>query len=122
MDSFQFGKIPGDLSWLRPPVDHNIDASGLMIQAGALTDWFIDPAGSVAIANAPVALFTPPAGDFVLQARVAVAFGRVGRGVGRVQLVARHGLFGVAASADDERGNDEVGAQTGSGPRGATRS
>lgn len=75
MDSFQFGKIPGDLSWLRPPVDHNIDASGLMIQAGALTDWFIDPAGSVAIANAPVALFTPPAGDFVLQARVAVAFG-----------------------------------------------
>lgn len=75
MDSFQLATIPGDITWLRPPLDHSLDATGLMIQAGALTDWFIDPAGSVTISNAPVALFTPPIGDFVLQARVAVAFG-----------------------------------------------
>ncbi len=75
MDPFQLATIPGDLNWLRTPVDYKTDAHGLLIQAGALTDWFIDPAGKVTASNAPVALFTPPAGDFVLQARVAVEFG-----------------------------------------------
>lgn len=75
MDSFQLATIPGDLDWLRPPADHRVDAHGLTIRAGALTDWFIDPAGSVNVSNAPVALFAPPSGDFVLQARVAVEFG-----------------------------------------------
>lgn len=75
MQSFQLDTIPDELTWLRPPVDQHVDEQGLMIKAGALTDWFIDPAGKVNASNAPVALFTPPAGDFVLQARVAVDFG-----------------------------------------------
>lgn len=75
MDSFQWVTIPGELAWLRPPLDTRVDAHGLTIRAGALTDWFIDPAGAVTASNAPVALFTPPVDDFVLQARVAVDFG-----------------------------------------------
>jgi regulation of enolase protein 1 (concanavalin A-like superfamily) len=47
---------------------------GLSILAGAHTDWFTDPKGGAIQDNAPCALFTAPDENFLLSARVSVAF------------------------------------------------
>jgi len=46
----------------------------LTIQAGAMTDWFRDPAGAQRKDDAPSALFTSTDQEFTLIARVRVAF------------------------------------------------
>jgi uncharacterized protein len=65
--------VPFALRWLVQPQTTRIDASGLSITAGPMTDWFVDPRTDEAIANAP-ALVGPVEGDFVLSARVDVEF------------------------------------------------
>jgi regulation of enolase protein 1 (concanavalin A-like superfamily) len=62
-----------NLTWLAEPAGSRVEHGGIEITAGAATDWFIDPAGSVPILNAP-ALVGQPNGDFVLSARVTVDF------------------------------------------------
>ncbi|MBK8026022.1 MAG: DUF1349 domain-containing protein [Chloroflexi bacterium] len=67
--------MPAQLTWQNSPREWNITAeSGLVITAGHKTDWFIDPNGSFNIGNAPNALFVPPAGDFLLSAKITVGF------------------------------------------------
>ena len=68
--------IPGEFQWHIPPVEWSIDpAKGLAILAGARTDWFNNPAGDPPKDSAPCALFTPPDNNFLLSAKVSVAFG-----------------------------------------------
>jgi regulation of enolase protein 1 (concanavalin A-like superfamily) len=61
------------LNWLGEPAGSRLEHRSVEITAGAATDWFIDPAGSATILNAP-ALVGSPSGDFLLSARVAVEF------------------------------------------------
>lgn len=75
MTSFTLSALPGELTWQERPLtwQHEPDDT-LTIVAGPQTDWFVDPAGTVAKANAPVALFTPPDSNFRLCAKVTVDF------------------------------------------------
>jgi regulation of enolase protein 1 (concanavalin A-like superfamily) len=67
--------LPFELTWLSEPRHWSIDAGRLTIEAGALTDWFVDPAGDAdPVLNAP-ALVGSVAGDFMLSAYVSVEFG-----------------------------------------------
>ena len=67
--------IPESLHFINDPLDwHSPASDALSISARPFTDWFNDPAGGVPKSNAPVALFTPPDRDFILQARVSVEF------------------------------------------------
>jgi len=76
MASFTLAPLPTQPDWLNTPVDSAIQPDGaLTITAGAKTDWFIDPNGTFRAGSAPAALFTPPAGDFILSAKVTVEFG-----------------------------------------------
>jgi uncharacterized protein len=73
--SFSIPSIPGEFSWHIQPLEWNFDsARGLSIVAGERTDWFADPAGSDAKDNAPCALMKPPDTNFLLSAKVSVAF------------------------------------------------
>jgi uncharacterized protein len=75
MSAFTLPSIPSQLDWTLPPVDCRAAPDGaLTIVAGPLTDLFTDPAGVVARANVPAALFTPPDPSFLLSAKVAVDF------------------------------------------------
>ena len=66
--------IPGEPSWLNSPVDFKIEnGETLTITAAKSTDWFIDPFEGRSFASAPMLLFEPAA-DFVLSAKVTVAF------------------------------------------------
>jgi regulation of enolase protein 1 (concanavalin A-like superfamily) len=68
--------IPGELSWANEPLDWGVGSDGsLSIVAGEATDWFNDPNGEYANANAPAALFRPRDDSFLLSARVSVDFG-----------------------------------------------
>jgi uncharacterized protein len=75
MDSFILPTIPNHFQWKNNPlawaIEHN---SVLQITAGAKTDWFIDPRGDTLKGDAPVALFLPDGGDFMLKAKVKVDF------------------------------------------------
>jgi hypothetical protein len=62
------------ISWRNPPARGERREDGFDIEAGPMTDLFFDPNGAVRIDNSPQLLFAPPAGDFVLSARVRVAF------------------------------------------------
>jgi hypothetical protein len=62
------------ISWRNPPARGERRDDGFDIEAGPMTDLFFDPNGAVRIDNSPQLLFAPPAGDFVLSARVRVAF------------------------------------------------
>lgn len=74
-DSFTVASIPGNLTWKNQPLKSGSDAEGqISITAGLETDWFIDPIGEPAKANAPIALFRPPDSTFQLQAKVTVDF------------------------------------------------
>lgn len=75
MPSFKIPTLPTDLHWKNSPVSWAVEgADGLQIEAGPISDWFIDPAGAAVKDDAPVALFAPGAGEFTLQARVTVDF------------------------------------------------
>jgi regulation of enolase protein 1 (concanavalin A-like superfamily) len=66
--------MPMPLRWLRTPRDWQVSDSALTIEAAGGTDWFADPADPEhALTNAP-ALVARTQGDFVLSARVHVAF------------------------------------------------
>lgn len=65
--------VPLELRWRLPPERWDLAGGTLTIEAGARTDLFVDPSGGPAIANAPC-LLGPSAGDFLLSARVTVAF------------------------------------------------
>jgi regulation of enolase protein 1 (concanavalin A-like superfamily) len=61
------------LRWLCEPAGTRLEPSGIEINAGGATDWFIDPGGAAPVLNAP-ALVGLPGGDFLLSSRVAVEF------------------------------------------------
>ena len=63
--------LPMHLTWLGPPPPWS-DERGLTIDAPAASDWFIDPSGASAVANAPALLGRPPDDAFLLSARVEV--------------------------------------------------
>lgn len=66
--------LPMPLHWHTAPVRWSVDEqTSLTIEAGAVTDLFINPQGAAPVLNAP-RLFGAIAGDFQLSARVAVAF------------------------------------------------
>lgn len=70
--------LPTPLTWHNPPLHATTHGSDqLTITAGTETDWFVDPAGSYAKRNAPVAFFTPPAENCLLSAQVGVEFGSI---------------------------------------------
>lgn len=78
METLQLAPIPGALHWENPPSDWNMrDNTALTIISGRITDLFTDPGGASGAAtmnNSPRLLFHPPAGDFILSARIAVEF------------------------------------------------
>lgn len=75
MTTFNIPTLPGDLHWKNTPLTWAVEAADtLRLEAGPTTDWFIDPQGALLKDDAPLALFEPAAGDFMLQARVTVDF------------------------------------------------
>lgn len=75
MNSFNLPAIPAALNWHALPLDWSAGpGDALKIVASERTDWFVDPATGVPQDNAPCALFTPPVPEFMLSARVKVAF------------------------------------------------
>ncbi len=65
----------GEIEWKNNPLDWKVDSKGaLTIIAGDHTDWFNDPGSEQVNGNAPIALFTPPDGSFLLSAKVTVDF------------------------------------------------
>ena len=65
--------IPMSLRWRGQPAAARIADGVLAIEAGPETDWFADPATGALKVSAP-ALLGSTAGDFLLAARVQVAF------------------------------------------------
>jgi regulation of enolase protein 1 (concanavalin A-like superfamily) len=75
MTVFTLPSVPGELYWKNPPLEWQVEPGpSLAILAGESTDLFSDPGGTVAKDNAPAALFAPPDENFLLSARVTVAF------------------------------------------------
>ncbi len=75
MTVFTLPSVPGELYWKNPPLDWKVEPGpSLSILAGESTDLFTDPGGSAAKDNSPVALFAPPNENFLLSAKVTVAF------------------------------------------------
>jgi regulation of enolase protein 1 (concanavalin A-like superfamily) len=73
---FTFDALPASLSWHNEPAAFTTEGGALTISSGALTDWFLDPAGARAPKmDAPAALLTPPDDAFLFSARVTVDFG-----------------------------------------------
>jgi regulation of enolase protein 1 (concanavalin A-like superfamily) len=65
----------GEIKWKNSPLDWKVDSRGnLTIISGDHTDWFNDPGTEQVHGNAPIALFTPPDGSFLLSAKVTVDF------------------------------------------------
>jgi hypothetical protein len=76
MSTFLLSPLPGELHWQPNPLEWRVEPDHrLVITAGKETDLFIDPAGNHTKNNAPTALFTPVASDFILSAKVRVDFG-----------------------------------------------
>jgi len=75
MKSFTLKSIPNELTWKNTPVSfESKTGDGLDITAGPVSDWFHNPGGTSINNNAPVALFTPSAENFLLSAKVTVEF------------------------------------------------
>jgi regulation of enolase protein 1 (concanavalin A-like superfamily) len=79
VNEFRLNTIPGPLRWINHPLSWQLAPDGaLAIEAGPRTDWFADPAAGgspPAIKDdAPAALFTTADEEFILSARVSVAF------------------------------------------------
>ena len=66
--------LPGGAAWHNSPAASKMDDGRLTIVAGPSTDWYISPVDGKSTSNAPLLLFEP-AEDFVLTARLQVAFG-----------------------------------------------
>lgn len=93
MERFTLPGIPGELNWRIPPRDWSAGPGNrLKIVAAERTDWFVDPATRALQDNAPVALFTPPVAEFLLIARVNVAFAST-FDAGSIQLRASDDLW-----------------------------
>lgn len=76
MTPFTLPTLPGPLQWHDTPTAWQVTPAGhLSISAGAQTDCFIEPSSAYAKDNAPCLLFTPPDANFLLSAKVTVAFG-----------------------------------------------
>jgi len=65
--------LPAPLRWLGQPVEGHVTDDTVHIVAGPRSDWFVDPGTGVANMSAP-ALVAAVSGDFLLTARVEVAF------------------------------------------------
>lgn len=65
--------LPAPLRWIGTPVESEATKDSLRIVAGGRTDWFVHPGTGEATLTAP-ALLGPVSGDFLLRARVQVAF------------------------------------------------
>ncbi len=73
--AFTISSIPSELSWVNKlSSSFNDGEHQISITSGMETDWFIDPAGGQAKANAPTALFVPPDQACRIQAKVTVRF------------------------------------------------
>jgi hypothetical protein len=74
-DGVHVAALPLPLAWLREPQSWSVpDKTSLVITAGPRTDWFVDPQRAASpVLNAP-ALVGRVSGDFLLSARVTVAF------------------------------------------------
>jgi regulation of enolase protein 1 (concanavalin A-like superfamily) len=73
MSMIERAVLPAPLRWLNEPRSTTSGAGALTIAAGARTDFFVHPASGAVLADAP-AFVGPVEGDFVLSARVSVAF------------------------------------------------
>lgn len=66
--------LPGRLSWKNSPLSWHVDGGRqLKISVGKKTDWFVDPFDGKVSNSAPILLFAPGS-DYVLNAKVSVAF------------------------------------------------
>jgi regulation of enolase protein 1 (concanavalin A-like superfamily) len=75
MNPVSLKSIPGNITWKNEPVfARATTGNSLDITAGPESDWFHNPGGSAVTNNAPVALFTPSGENFILSAKVTVAF------------------------------------------------
>ncbi len=78
MDRLSLSAIPSGLWWANSPLRWSADDNkSLTIVAGPICDLFTDPggaSGAVTMNSSPRLLFHPPAGDFILSARVTVEF------------------------------------------------
>lgn len=63
-----------ELTWTNVPSEWEVGSRQLSIGCGAEQDWFHDPAGAPPKQDAPIALFSPVAKNFILQAKVEVDF------------------------------------------------
>jgi uncharacterized protein len=94
MTTFTLPTIPGKFQWHIPPGEWSFEPTkGLYILAGAQTNWFSDPSGNYAKDNAPCALVTPPDANFLLSAKVSVAFASA-FDAGVLQIREREDLWG----------------------------
>ncbi len=73
-DPITLPALPIPLRWDVAPARCEHNASRLRIEAGRLTDLFVDPAGDTVRLNAPRLIGTPPEGDYQFSARVTVEF------------------------------------------------
>ena len=76
-DEVTIAGLPTPLRWLRPPRSWEAAGSRLTIEAGGETDWFADPGDPEHLLATAPALLARTSGDFLLSARVAVAFASV---------------------------------------------
>lgn len=65
--------LPSPQRWIGTPIDHDVTESAVRIVAGARSDWFVHPGTGDVRLSAP-ALVAPVTGDFILRARVKMAF------------------------------------------------
>ena len=74
MGAEQIDAMPMPLRWLAPPARWRCEGSSLELAAHPRTDWFVDPSGARAPILDGAALVGDVAGDFLLSARITVAF------------------------------------------------
>ena len=75
MDQLALQGIPNSLQWTNQPVEwKRSSGEKLIIKAGAMTDWFIDPAGNYTKSSAPYLTFRTTDDRFMLSAKVSVNF------------------------------------------------
>jgi regulation of enolase protein 1 (concanavalin A-like superfamily) len=70
--SVRLDGVPFPLEWAPEPADWSVERGRLVVRAPGQTDWFVDPVGGGAVRTAPLLLGAPPAGDFTLEAHVAL--------------------------------------------------
>ena len=76
MKTFRLADIPAALQWRHEPAEWSCSGEAVLsIVAPGMTDLFTDPGTGARTDCAPAALFEPPDGEFLLSARVEVAFG-----------------------------------------------